>query len=691
MSPVERGLVLLRAVVALLLLLSLGGIGSTWLSDRFLFGLLLLLLIAPLVSRAWATGDLDGGLARLRAHGFHGSLAVIAVVGLGIRLVDIGHGLGHGVPDIDEHRLAQSVVHFLRTGTIDHSTVEHYPGLHFWMLSASFVLTYLWALMAGVARSFPEMSLETFIWAGRVTNAFLEAGTITLTGLLGRIVSGPAVGLTAAAVVAVAPMSLEVGTQLRSDTALTLFAWACVYTAISRAERPGRPGAFGAGVLAGCATAVKYSGVFAMVPVVLAFGLSPRGSPRVTNVALSLLGFGAALATTNHYIWADLPNFLHQLATEVAMTGESHWAATANPRWFYTQTLAGFGLGWPLIALAAGFGAYGLAMPLKRVWLLLAFPLPYVWFMTHQPAQFPRWVYPLTPCAAILAMSGLVLLARSPGQLFDQIGLRGRRLAPLVAIGLVLAVFAPFLWSAAAAISWRFAVPPHALAEAWLRDHAADGEEVLSQQGVLDFSQTPLRVTRVENLAEVLRGSDYYLHASHWVVVPEELFGDPNLARLDLAREFRASWTIGGNRGTDYRIYSTRPVKPLESSELVLSAPEAAPALGPEWASDGSDAPGLPLPNGGARIFLPASSLEGKRVEIELFQLEPRPAAGAPPIRLAVGEQNLALDLVSAASRRLRLLSAPCPPARPRARVTVMHLGRSGDAGPVRVVGVALR
>lgn len=482
--PNEHLLTALRAAIALLLILSLGGLTGAWMPS---LGFLVVVLAGLHLLSAARGGRLDrqAAAAFWGRHGFVIGLAAIALAGLYFRLMDAGHGLWHVDTDIDERRLADSVLHFFRTGEVDHSTVEHYPGLHFWLLTGSFLLTFLYALMSGVARSLDAMPWEMFVWAGRATNAVVEAGAIVLTGLVGRAVSGRTAGLVAALVFAVSPVAVEISTQLRNEAGLTFFVVAAAYASVVALKRPTVTMGLVSGALGGFAMAIKYSGLFAWLPALVAAALAPR-ELRLRQLGLATAGFGLALAATNHFIWADFPNFVHQLSTEVAMTGANHWSAQANPGWFYAQVLADGSVGWPLLVAAACVCAWGLATANRHAWILLAFPLPYVWFMTKQPAQFSRWVYPLTPFVALAGVVGILYLA---GMVRRQItgperpayiGLRSRR-GQLATIVVILIGILPPIWLGARQFSRRLVDPTYVRAEAWLAATTAPDDRILSE------------------------------------------------------------------------------------------------------------------------------------------------------------------------------------------------------------------
>ena len=340
---------LLRALPASGLLLRLGGVGLERLPSVPALALTLVLahglalLVAdpgPSVSRRL----LRWGNA-ISTHRFAIGLACLVAVGVLYRVFDIGADIGSRPTGIDERRLANSVRFFLRTGRINHETVEHYPGIHFWILTGVYLMTYLRALMSGVAETFRDVPLDTFVVVGRLTSSMLAAGTIVMTGVLGRVLHDERTGLLAAGVIAISPLAERVSTALRNDETMVMLVLAAATVSMVHYRSTHARWSFVAGGLAGAAAAVKYSGVFALGPALLAVVLRPPGGSRVRDLALAIAGFGVVLAVTNHYLWADVPNLVRQLSDQIGHLGPGHWGATDNPAWAYTSTIAESGTG----------------------------------------------------------------------------------------------------------------------------------------------------------------------------------------------------------------------------------------------------------------------------------------------------------------------------------------------------------
>ncbi len=660
----------LRFAVALLLVASLFGLGlERFVSTGLLLGALTILL-------AWhRLPDLTGIVEWSWARRFEVGLAGVGLLALGVRLAGLGLGLGHEGTDIDEARLGKSVLEFFQTGAQGHFTTEDHPGLHFWLLAGGALGAYLWSLVSGALRNVDQASVELFVWAGRVTNAGLGASTAVLTGLVGRAAAGSSAGLVAALLVGVVPLALDTSTQLRNDVGLGFFVVACAWAAVRALARPSLPAIALAGALAGCAAGTKYTGVFALLPVLLAAVLPVREGRAWARVGAGLVAFALAVATTNHFVWWDFPNFVRQLSMDFGHVKPTHYAAAPNARWAYVSLLAADAFGWPLLVLAGTTAAAGLARGAARAGVLASFPLAYLWFMTHKPALFPRWAYPLVPFVAVAAAAGLVDVARR----------FVRRSGGLAAGFVVAGLLAPALLPAAVTISRRFPPPTYVLGESWLADQLAPGERVLTAPGMLPGMAGAARgLGRTSGLKDLLDAERFELYRYDWIVVPERLFGHPALAPLTLARAFTIDTGFGGNRGADLRIY--RPPTAASALERIdLSTRESAPYLGFGWGREPGPS-GRVLPKGGAGVYLPPFP-SGARLEVEMESPQTDPA-----LRVHVEGVEVATAIVGRAGSRVRLLSEPMPPrVQKRLRPTRFVTVRLEPDAPVSIASVAIR
>jgi 4-amino-4-deoxy-L-arabinose transferase-like glycosyltransferase len=403
-----------------------------------------------------------------------------------------------------------------------------------------------------------QIPIGHYVLAARIANVFVAGAIVWLTGLIGRRVSGAFGGLLAALLVAIVPLSIETTTVVRNDPGMVLAVVGAVYAALVFYDTKQSGSLTTAGLLAGAATAIKYSSLFAIVPVLIATASSGSVRERLRRSALALLAFVAAIAVTNHFVWWDFPNFLRQLTAQVALTASGHWAATDNPSAFYMMVLTRFGLGGALLVLAGAFTAYALCTRRVPLWIFVSFPLLYLWFMTQRPAQFPRWVFPLVPFAAIASAAAVTAMVRAmvTAPLAARGAPRTRRLAGAAVALVVVAAVAQPVWSGVVSFSRRLAAPTHALAEQWLESHAAPGSIVASDLHFLDFTQSKLKVRRLDFETMMPAGAIDQLAGADWLVVPEPYFGNPMLRRLGFVQRFHADQSFGGHLGYDYEIYA---------------------------------------------------------------------------------------------------------------------------------------
>ncbi|MEO7275770.1 MAG: glycosyltransferase family 39 protein [Vicinamibacterales bacterium] len=535
-------------------MLRLGGVGASWLPGAVPLALALAAL--SLLPRIVAGHSPQEWSTHLRTHGFAIGLGLVVGVAILVRLPGLTSDLGHAPIDIDENRLAANVGHFFATGELRHDTVEHYPGAVFWLFAFASLLGYLGRLTGGFVVGPTELPVELFVRSARLANVAVGGGIVLFTGLIGRRLGGDRVGLAAAALVAVVPLSVDTTILVRNDPGMVLAVLAAVYYAVVAVDDRRDRWVMASGALAGVATAIKYSSVFAIVPALIAAAAAPAMPARIRRGLRAVGLFVLVVGLTNHFVWADFPNFLKQLADQVAITGRGHWAATDNPAAFYLAILDRFGAGWPLLWLAAGFTLVALCAGRARDLAFLSFPLLYLWFMTKRPSQFPRWVFPLVPfvtVAGVAALSALLHLAwRAVGR-WSPARIKLAGLAATVAVGEVIWLPAS---ASAVALSRRLTTPTHTRVEHWVRDHTGPDAVVLIEQHWLDLRDSPAAVRRVPELSPLLDAGVAAFAGTNWVIVPEPNFGHPTLKRLGFVERFHADTGFGGSVGYDYEIYA---------------------------------------------------------------------------------------------------------------------------------------
>ena len=685
-----RSLTALPIVMFAAMFLRLGGVGVTWLPSAVLLatlGLAALALRALAIHRVHVVAAAGDWRAVLDRHGFNIGLAALALLAVLIRLPSIGADLGHQPIDIDEHRLASNVKQFFATGEIGHRTVEHYPGAFFWALTGASLLMYLHGLMEGTFHTIRGMPLESFVLAGRLVNTLIAAATVVFAGLIGRQMSRGAAGLIAAGLIAIAPLSVQTTTALRNDAAQVLLMCAAIHAALAAHSTDRRRWLVLAGIFGGAATAIKYTSVFTLLPALVASLMRGSLAVRAGRAAIVVVAFALTVATTNHFLWWDFPNFVLQLSDQVGITGPGHWAASANPPAFHTGILARFGVGWMLLALAAAFGVHGLATGRPHAWVFWLCPLIYSWFTTKRPSQFPRWVFPLLPFVAVAGASALVaimaIVRKWPVWTNRPSGVVLRRAA--LALVAVAALGQP-LWMGAVATSQRFTPSTHEVVEHWLHQRPR-GERVLVPTGWLDLTSARLTVRRVGDFGAVLQARPYALAANDWVVVPETFFKSAGLRQFTLVtRVSAADPMFGGKQGYDYEIYAPPKLPPSTGPiEMRFDDASADSFLGVEWDDPAKGETGRPVPSRGASLYLPPRLNQTATISVDVKG--DTPAGAATSLSIADSAGPIALLDVPASEPSRRSLRGTARLA-PGGRATELRLAPVARGRSLRVLRV---
>jgi 4-amino-4-deoxy-L-arabinose transferase-like glycosyltransferase len=319
----------------------------------------------------------------------------------------------------DEHSIVHAALNMVREGD-PNPRWFHYPSL----------LIYLQAALVAVLQPFVDASLITdpaahglgpwdvapeqwpFVYAGRIVIALFGVAGIGLMYAAAAALAGPAVGLAAAAFIAMSPLHNESSHYLTTDVAAMTWITLALFLALRRCEKRGDP-LIAAGFVAGLAASTKYpAGMVLAVPVILALRRPwPAAWWRLLWIsAAAALGF----LLTSPFALLDAPKLLHDMAVQ-----RQHYMSrgTTAGNWrFYLSYLWNTGLG-PLLSLytiaAMVVAVLGWKHPRRRIQLILVLlPLAYLTYLTTWPLRFERNLMPILPFAACVAADLLWRAAR---------------------------------------------------------------------------------------------------------------------------------------------------------------------------------------------------------------------------------------------------------------------------------------
>jgi hypothetical protein len=463
-------------------------------------------------------------------------LALLGIVGLGLtlRLWTIGIGVPHNLED-DEPVIIQKALQIIKSGDFNPHFFD-YGGLtiylHVAVASAKFI--------AGAMNR--EWSSLDHVWEGDFV-----LWTRTVTALLGTLLIyvmyraalcwGVAVALSTALLVAVHPHLVRSSHFALTDIPLTLLVALTLWSSL-RAADDGRVRWFLiAGLMAGLATATKYSGAVALLmpwAAAASPAVRPRSAAAIAATGAMLGGFLCAAP----YSLLDLPSFLNSFATLAQHYNQPRPAMVIADQYLtyvrnsFSLALGGWWnlLGWPAVLLSAAGLIWLVAKSRSRAeWsataVLLVFPTVYFWLISHQSLVFARYALPIIPmlCLGVaLALDGLRTVI--PWRRFH-------------AVALLLVVMQP----AVQAAWWDFdhrRVGTEELVARWLEHNVPPGDRILLEtprirlRPEFHYDYTPRLVH--ESL------ESYQAHGVRYLVASSERF-NPATGLTDMApKDFSA-------------------------------------------------------------------------------------------------------------------------------------------------------
>jgi hypothetical protein len=405
--------------------------------------------------------------------------AAFALAALLLRWPIASHDVEH-YPGPDEGEVVENVIEMIRTGDYDHRH-PGYPGLHFYLQRASLV-----ALSATDGRPLVEIPRsEVYLRARRLT-LIAGAATAAVVFLIGGMfLSSRASGL-AAALTALSPLAFRESSVVNPDLLLALLVALSLLAALSLEASPTGGRFLAAGITAGLATAVKYTGAFTLLPCGAAALLTP-GEKR-KRARWMIAGLGAALAVfalSSPYTFVNWLPSGQGLARHVGY----YQASGRNAAIDVVTALAGRGLGWPAAIAAAMGAAVAIAQKDRNRMLVLSFPIAYLLLFSFFDRAYPRHALPLLPGAALLA-----------GAATDR--LSGRRFWALAMVLASVPAYGSLSLRARAARS-----SPAERAQAWALSTLPEKTRILEDQWTPGLPGSRFRVHRMQVEEQVFVGN----------------------------------------------------------------------------------------------------------------------------------------------------------------------------------------
>lgn len=438
-----------------------------------------------------------------RVRGAPVVLAAVVLAALLVRGWGIGFGLPHTLCRPDERTIVKVALGFFSGDPNPHFLA--YPTFYMYVLFGAYLLLYAPGRLLGAYRTpadlLPDLGSDpTLLFLiDRSLAAALGTATVLVVYRLGTCLFDRRTGLLAACFLAFAFLHVRESHFGVTDVPLT-FLITLATLLIARAAGDARASRWAAaGLVAGLASATKYSGALIVPAALIALaafsandprrGFDSRGvrlqvdgsavrrvrvqsDPRMRLALIFLLALVLAVFSASPYVVVEFRTFITDALPELRhlRLGEGDISV---PGWQQHLVMSlRYGVGWPL--LAAGIaGLLGLALrDRRRATLAGAFPLIYFAAIGSGRATFARYAVPLVP---FLCLGAAVTTAQTADRIARAFRIRR--------VGFVAAALATALILPSAASVLRFdailARPDsRLLAGAWIVERAAEASSI---------------------------------------------------------------------------------------------------------------------------------------------------------------------------------------------------------------------
>lgn len=383
-----------------------------------------------------------------RAWGLAG-LGVVVAAGLVVRMI----GLTWGLPDATHlFSYHPDEFHSLR-GALSLALGD--PNPHFFNYGSLYL--YLVALAAAVGHGglfasiaeavpggpiLPE-AIRAWTLDARIVTVISALATIVAVWAIGRYLWGERAGLAAGLFLALAPLHVLHSHYATVDVPGAFFVALALLFAVRLARAPTLRDAIWAGVAAGLAASVKYSGGLVVVAPLAAWVVAwwharsdeSAPPPPLTALILPPVLALAAFAATSPYTFLDWNSAWRDISFEMAhmRAGDDPWLLALYPSgWLFHLSGLALGTGFVMLGAAAVGTVVGIVEGRRELAPLIVFAVVAFAVIVGAQVRYARYEIVLLPVVVVLAAGALrveaVMEARAPAALL------GRALAVAVLI-----------------------------------------------------------------------------------------------------------------------------------------------------------------------------------------------------------------------------------------------------------------
>ena len=297
----------------------------------------------------------------------------------------------------------------------------NYPSLFFYLNAAAYIPYYSLGKILGVFNQPGEIlspislvlgttlaPLPTTVILGRMLTLIFSIGTVALVYLIGRsLTRDKAVGLLAAALMALSPSMVSHGRIITPDTFVTFFVLAAFLFSVYLFQTAHTKHYLAAGLLVGLAASTKYNSlVIALAPIAAHFLRAGLVGIREKRLYLAALMIAIGFLLFTPYALLDYQEFTADLMFEAWHYSSGHTGMDGQTlSWYLTFLWQTTG---PIAILAGLEILSSLYRRHKPALLLSLFPLVYFVFICQFIVRNERTILPMLPFLFLLAANLLV-------------------------------------------------------------------------------------------------------------------------------------------------------------------------------------------------------------------------------------------------------------------------------------------
>jgi hypothetical protein len=443
------------------------------------------------------------------------ALALLLILTLGglVRLWGIAFGLPY-LEHPDEWALTMPSLRILQTGDLNPHRFD-YGSLYIYLLSAIYGLYFLYGRSRGLFTSIYDIPLyeesthnvytydypEIYL-VGRALTAVLGSLTIVVVYLVGRRLMNRQTGLVAALLLAFVPLHVINSHYITTDVPVTLFVTLSFLFSLYVLER-GRYRDYAlAGLLAGLATSIKYTGGVVIVAMIMAHFLRRRQGFEFAKLSVGLLICALGFVTSTPFALLDLRTWLHWLEYDRNVYNPPGIMLEGSSACWYL----GYLLQSPYVLITLT-GISGLIWALvdgkREGWMITVVLVAYYGLMSMQKLRQPRALIPLLPfltlASGFFAVKSAALICRRWSRW------RGRKGWLIAILALLLVVF-PMCVAAGHAYRLK-QKSARALTREWVMHNLPPGSKIATDLA-----------------APVLPPSQYQVNRVGWSILTHELY-----------------------------------------------------------------------------------------------------------------------------------------------------------------------